>query len=328
MSRTHSNHLRAFVGLTALLASLSSPSIHADELTIYSAGPGALVDALVEEFEATSKTDVRVFQSSTGQVMARLEAERSRPNADVVISASWGSAKALEEQGDLLEYTPPGEEKVPAELKTGHFIAQGAAALALVWNRDSGAKKPRDWKDLSAPEYRDQVTMPDPAQSGASFALVSALIDELGEEQAWSLLESLSDNGMLVPGPNARALNPVLQGAKSVVFGAVDYIALSQKADGERLEVVFPESGTVIAPRPMMILRTTDQPNEAKAFVDFVMSPEGQSHVADHYLIPARTDVQAKRPGLDSLKQLGAGKPANNLSRKTIIDRFREVTER
>jgi iron(III) transport system substrate-binding protein len=64
--------------------------------------------------------------------------------------------------------------------------------------------------------------------------------------------------------------------------------------------VIFPASGTVIAPRPMMILKTTQHEADAKAFVDYVLSPEGQKLVADAWLMPARTDVQAKRPLLTS----------------------------
>lgn len=307
---------------------LVSPALAvADELTVYTAGPRALIDALVRDFREQTGTRVNVFQSSTGQVMARLESERSRPNADVVISASWDSAAALKERDELLEYTPKGAGQVPDDLRDSHYIAQGIAALGLVWNRDSDVPEPADWRDLADPEYRDQVTMPDPSQSGAAFQLLTGLLGEYGEEETWALMRSLRDNGMLVPGPNARALNPVLQGAKSVVFGAVDYIALGQRANGERIEVIFPESGTVLSPRPMMILKSTDNPEAARAFMDFMLSEAGQGHVADRYLIPARSDVEGKRPGLDELKQLETDSDSMNIRRKEILKTFREATK-
>ncbi len=58
----------------------------------------------------------------------------------------------------------------------------------------------------------------------------------------------------------------------------------------------------MIAPRPMMILKTSQHPGEAKAFIDYVLSPEGQAKVADAWLMPARRDVAAKRPLLDALE--------------------------
>ncbi|WP_299314435.1 ABC transporter substrate-binding protein [uncultured Halomonas sp.] len=298
----------------------------ASALTVYSAGPGALIENLAADFTDQTGIEVNVFQSTTGQVMARLESEQANPLADVVISASWDSAESLHEQGLLHEYRSPNAETVPDFLKSDHYVAQGVSALALVWNRNSGMPQPADWSDLTDGAYRDQVTMPDPAQSGAAFELITGLLTAKGEESTWSLMEALADNGMIVPGPNARALNPVLQGAKSVVFGAVDYISLGQQAEGEAIEVIFPESGTVIAPRPMMILASTAMPDEAERFIDFVLSERGQARVAERYLMPARTDIEALRPTLEELTLIEVDNEAMNAQRDAIISRFREAT--
>ncbi len=307
---------------------LALPSLAAaGTLTVYSAGPGALVENLAADFTEETGIRVNVFQSTTGQVMARLESEQSNPLADVVISASWDSAESLHEEGLLHEYLSPNADTIPDFLKTDHYVAQGVSALALVWNRDSGVPQPSDWSDLTDAAYRDQVTMPDPSQSGAAFELITGLLTAKGEDATWSLMEALADNGMIVPGPNARALNPVLQGAKSVVFGAVDYISLGQQAEGEAIEVVFPESGTVIAPRPMMILASTAMPDEAEQFVDFVLSDQGQARVAERYLMPSRTDVEAKRPTIEELNLIDVDSEAMNARRDAILSRFREATD-
>ncbi|WP_447927735.1 ABC transporter substrate-binding protein [Vreelandella sp. EE27] len=300
----------------------------AQVLTVYSSGPGALIDQLAADFTEQSGIEVDVFQSTTGQVMARLESERSNPLADVVISASWESAVSMSDEGLLHSYTPEGADNVPDFLKADDYIAQGVSALALVWNQNSDTPRPSDWSDLTDEAYQGQITMPDPAQSGAAFELVTGLLTAMGEEQTWSLLESLMDNGMIVPGPNARALNPVLQGAKSVVFGAVDYISLGQQAEGEAIDVIFPDSGTVIAPRPMMILDSSDVKDEAEQFLDFVLSEQGQSRVAERYLMPARSDVDALRPTLDELTLIDVDSEAMNEQREAILERFREITQR
>jgi iron(III) transport system substrate-binding protein len=141
--------------------------------------------------------------------------------------------------------------------------------------------------------------MPDPAQSGSAFDLVAGLEAAMGED-AWDLLAALAANGMIVPGPNAAALNPVLQGARPRLRrGGLHF--LRQAAQGETIEVIVPDSGTVIAPRPMMILASTAKPDAAKAFVDFVLSEAGQRWSPRPYLMPARTDVEGLRPGIAEL---------------------------
>lgn len=312
---------------TALLMLMNTGLTHANTLVIYSSGPGVLIDGLVADFQSETGINANVFQSTTGQVLARLDSERSNPRADVVISASWDSAQDLKRQGLLLAYQSPNAEQVPDFLKDSHYVAQGVASLAMVWNRNSETPQPSDWSDVADDVYRNEVTMPDPSQSGAAFQLVSGLLTANGDQATWALLARLSDNGMIVPGPNARALNPVLQGAKSVVFGAVDYIALGQQADGEAIEVIFPTSGTVIAPRPMMILESTSNAELAQQFVDFVLSAQGQQRVAESYLMPVRSDVDGLRPGLKDLNLIDVDVEEMNARRAEILTQFRRAME-
>ena len=114
----------------------------------------------------------------------------------------------------------------------------------------------------------------------------------------------------------------MLQGAKSAVFGAVDYVAYGAAANGESVKVIFPSSGTVIAPRPMMIFKTSHAQEEARAFIDYVLSDEGQRLVAAAYLMPARDDIDAPRPRLKDLKLLPQDDGGNTQSRADVMSRF------
>ncbi len=319
--------LRPLTLAATLAAGLLPAAALAQALTVYTAGPGDLADAMAEAFEAETGIRVNVFQGTTGQVMARLEAEESNPQADVVVSASWGSALDLHDRGLLLEHASPHAENVPDFLKHSHYIAQGISALAIAWNTQSGTPRPEDWSDLAAPDFAGLVTMPDPAQSGSAFDLIVGLEAARGED-AWALLADLRDNDMIVPGPNAAALNPVLQGAAAAVFGAVDYIAFGRADQGEPVEVIVPDSGTVIAPRPIMILASTDNADAARAFVDFTLSDAGQALVADTFLMPARTDIEGRRPGIDALNVIEVDEAAASARRDAIIARFNEVMGR
>jgi iron(III) transport system substrate-binding protein len=304
----------------ALAAVLAAPAAQA--LTVYSAGPGPLIESLASDFKAATGITVNVFQADTGKVMARLQAEASNPHADIVISASWDSAQDLDKRGWLLPYQSPNAKQVAAKYKTADYVAQGLSALAIVWNTKSGTPRPTEWMDLTLPPFKDKVNMPDPASSGAALDLLSGL-QSRQNDRAWQLFSALQKNGMAISGPNAQAMNPVLQGAKAAVFGAVDYVALDAKAKGESIEVIFPKSGTVIAPRPMMILKSTKTPDDARKFIDFVLSTQGQTRVAEAYLVPARQDIAIKRPALKDIKLLPEPEgDANYASRAALLYRF------
>jgi iron(III) transport system substrate-binding protein len=299
------------------LGLLASTAAQAD-VTVYSAGPGSLINNLTKGFTAKTGIKANVFQATTGKVMARLEAESSNPVADVVISASWGTATSFAAKGLLLPYTSPNAETVPDFLKTDTAVAQGVAGICIAYNTKSGLPVPKDWADLAKPEYKDMVTLPDAAASGGTYSLVEAF----AANDMNGVLQSIKDNGAIVAGANAAALNPVLQGSKAAVFAAVDYITLGAKAKGESVDIVFPESGTVVAPRPMMILKSSKNQDDAKAFIDYVLSEEGQKAVAKVYLMPSRTDIKADRPLIGDLKLLSSeGAPA----RDAVLDGFKAI---
>ncbi|HIE8751795.1 TPA: ABC transporter substrate-binding protein [Klebsiella variicola subsp. variicola] len=309
------------VVLAMALSAMMLSSAHA--LTVYTAGPGSLAKSLASGFEQQTGVKVTVFQATTGKVMARLEAEQANPQADVLISASWDTAEDLHQRGWLLPFASANADQVPANLKSADYIAQGVSALGIVWNSKSGTPEPKEWRDLTQPAFKDKVTTPDPALSGASLDLLIGLQNSMGD-QAWQLFDDLKKNGMVVSGPNAQAVTPVMQGAKAAVFGAVDYVSYGNIQQGESLKVIFPASGTVIAPRPMMILKTSQHADDAKAFIDYVLSPEGQARVADAWLMPARRDVAAKRPLLDALKVLPTTSEGNS-ERGAVLARFSQL---
>ncbi|QKJ85226.1 Ferric iron ABC transporter, iron-binding protein [Paramixta manurensis] len=315
-----SGQLRKTGALAAMIFTSAMMMNNAEALTVYTAGPGSLAKNLAAGYEKKTGVKVNIFQATTGKVMARLEAEQANPQADILISASWDTAEDLQQRGWLMPYQSPNAAHVPERFKTADYVAQGISALGIVWNSNSGTPEPKEWRDLTRAPFKDKVTTPDPALSGASLDLLIGLQNSLGD-RAWTLFSDLKANGMVISGPNAQAVMPVLQGAKAAVFGAVDYVTYNNIANGEAVKVIFPASGTVVAPRPMMILKSTPHAEQAKAFIDYVLSAEGQQQVADAWLMPARSDIQAKRPLFSDLKILPA-KSDGTSERAGILQRF------
>lgn len=74
------------------------------KLVLYSAGPQKLADNIVSGFTDKTGIEVEMFQGTTGKILARMEAEKSNPVADVVILASLPSAQALKADGLTMPY--------------------------------------------------------------------------------------------------------------------------------------------------------------------------------------------------------------------------------
>ncbi|NLA64963.1 MAG: ABC transporter substrate-binding protein [Leucobacter sp.] len=267
-------------------------------LTLYAANPQGLNDKLIEEFSAATGVTVDIFADTTGKITAKLDAEWENPQADVVYLASWSPAAAYAADGRLLDHTPQFADSVhPAWVGDG-FTGRDGSALSLVVNTNVATQTPSDWADLAAPEFTDQVIMPDPRESGTARDLIAAMVADFGEDETWELFDSLFENGLVVQGANGPALDDVIAGSHAVVLGGVDYSAYSAIGKGESLEVVIPSSGTTVSPRPVFILESTQNPDAAKAFVDFMFSQQGQEASANANMIPAQPSVAPKAGNL------------------------------
>ncbi|WP_400164507.1 ABC transporter substrate-binding protein [Brevibacillus sp. TJ4] len=277
-------------------------------LTVYAAGPEKMATKIKEGFEAKTGIKVEQFDGTTGKILSRLEAEKSNPVADVVIVASWPSGLALKEQGLTQSYE--GAQHADKLYDTWidqdkHLFGYSASALGITYNTDLVSNPPGDWSDLTKPEWKGMVNIPDPSLSGSALDFISGYLDDQGEN-GWDLFKALKANDVAMAGANKEALDPVITGAKSVVLAGVDYMAYEAIAKGEHVGITYPSSGTVTNPRPAMIMKDAKNLENAQLFIDYLLSDEAQKIVADSYLLPGRSDIPAheSRTQVSDIKEL------------------------
>lgn len=275
------------------------------KVTVYMPSPAGLADKLAEAFTAKTGIEVEQFQGTTGEILARLEAEQANPVADVVILASWSDGLSMKAKGQLVSYTPANAEKINAGWidSDSTLFGYSASAVGVIYNTTVVSELSADWAELADEQYKDLIAIPDPEKSGACKDFLAGLVT--GLENGEDIMKAWADNGLTVPGANKAALEAVTTGEKGILIAGVDYNAYSSIKKGEPLSIYYPASGTVVNPRPAMILNTAPNMDNAKAFIDFLFSDEAQQLVADAYLLPGRSDVQCEnRTNLTDIPQI------------------------
>ncbi len=283
---------RTLIILALLLACVSVFAAGGEKgiVTVYMPSPAGLANKLAADFEAKTGIVVKTFQGTTGEILARLETEKANPVADVVILASWSDGLSMKNSGQLEPYSPAAADKmVPGWIDENSMLfGYSASAVGVIYNTLIYPSLDADWMDLADPQYRNDIAIPDPELSGACKDFVAGYVNAYG----WDTFEALAENGMIVPGANKAALEAVTTGEVGVLIAGVDYNAYSSMAAGEPLSIYYPASGTVVNPRPAMIMKTAPDMENAKAFVDYLLSDDAQKMVADAYLLPGRTDIE------------------------------------
>jgi len=328
--------LRAMaLAAAVLLAACGERDRDPQRLVVYSAGPRDLAEALVARFEAIHEVRVDLFVATTGQIMAKLEAERFNPRADLVILASGLAADGLRDAGRLLPYAPPGA--LPRSPRwhdpQGFHHAPSAAAVGIAV-RESAFEDPDEiasleWSDLLGGRFGARSMIPSPARSGSSGDFVIAFVLEAGES-AWSQFAEARRSGLEVTGANAQAITNLRIGSHDALVAAVDYLIYREIARGEPFRMHFPASGVPVVPRPAAILASTRRPETAQAFVDFLFSPEAQQEIADRFLLAAdpAVDLPEVRRGSRGIREMPLDRAEALRRQRAILRRFQYEIER
>lgn len=282
--------LRAGAGLALGVAAGGVPACQrrGDDATlvVYSAGPGWLAEAAVEHYRQTTGKSVELFRATTGQVMAKLQAERYNRRADVVVLASRLAAEHLKREELLEPYRPADKPADDGDDLDGAYHTSSLAAVGVALRAEHDTGEAPSWEHLLAGQFDGRVVMPAPSRSGTAADFVLNFVQRRGDE-AWRLLRDAKRSGMEIGGANNQAIGGLLSGAYDAIFAAADYLIFKQVEAGAAIRMRYPPSGVPLVHRPIMILRGTRVPEQARRFVDLYFTAPVQQRAAVGHLIPA-----------------------------------------
>jgi iron(III) transport system substrate-binding protein len=278
------------------------------KLVLYTSQPNTDAQQTVDAFMAENPgVTVEWVRDGTPKIMAKLRAEieAGQPQPDVLLIADIVTMEGLKKEGRLLAYPEAdlsGYDETLADKDRTYFSTK-LITTGIVYNTRAPFV-PESWADLARPEAKGLIAMPSPLTSGAALIHTVTLVENL--PQGWDYYASLATNGAQAAGGNGDVLKAVSGGDK--LFGMiVDYMPIREKAKGAPVEFVFPKEGVSAVTEPVAVLSTAKNPEAAKAFVDFLVSKEGQELAVKQGYIPARTDagLPAGYPDRSAIKVLG-----------------------
>lgn len=257
-------------------------------LIVYSGREEALVEPVIEQFEEQSGVDVQVRYGDTAELGATILEEGQNSPADVFFAQDPGALGAVAD-ADALRELPRGTlDRVPERFSSpdGNWVGTSGRARVVAYNTEALSEEelPDSILDFTDPEWEGRIGW---APTNGSFqAFVTALREVEGEAAAREWLLGIEENQPLAYPDNSSTLEAVASGEVEVGFINHYYLYRALEEQGEDFgarNYNFPRGdlGNLVIVAGAGVLNTTDNPEAAESFVEYLLSEEAQQYFAD-----------------------------------------------
>lgn len=298
--RTHRS--LAWRGVLAALCAvaLMAPACSTDEdrLTIYSGRTRDLIKPLLDQFSEETGTKIDVRYGDSADLALLIDEEGDRSEVDVFISQSPGAVGFLDEQGMLSELDASVLDLVDDDFRAGdgEWVGLSGRVRVLVHNTELVAESelPESVLDLTGDEFAGRVAV---APNNGSFQdFVTAMRLELGDDVATEWLEGMVANGSPTYSNNTAIVEAVTRG--EVPMGLVNHYYLARALDedpdlpAENHFFADGDIGSLLITTATAILEGSEQVEEARSLVEFLLSEEAQQYFSEQtFEYPLARDV-------------------------------------
>ncbi len=295
-------HARAATAALAMLAGLAAVAATGCDrhpsVTVYTSADEQVARPVFERFER--ETGIRVDAKFDGEATKTtglantLRSERSRPRADVFWSNEQAANVALAAEGVTAPYTGAPAETWPAQWRDaqGRWFAFAARGRVIVYQPARVTDPPQSWSDLALPRWKGQIAMADPrfgttrSHFGAMDAYWGAHADP-GYFAAF--VQGLAANEpMVLTSGNAGVIDAVSRGEALIGMTDTDDV-LAARERGLAVAMTFPRhardvalagGGTYVLPNTVAMVAGAPHPEQAAAFIAFMLSPQTERQLA------------------------------------------------
>ena len=286
------------------LAAFAATPVTAQQLTLYSGRGEPLVAPIISAFTAETGINVNVRYGGTAELAVLLQEEGDRSPADLFWAQDAAALGAV--AGMFMPLPEATLDRVDAAYRDaeGRWIATSGRGRVLAFSteRVSEDELPATLSDLVDPKYKGRIALP--PTNGSFLAHVTALRVTEGEDVAREWLEGIQANEPVIVRNNTAAIQAIGDGEADFAVTNNYYLVRFKRAD-EAFPVdqmLFPTEGDIgnlLLVAGMGVLQTSDNSDEAVAFIDYLLSDAAQQFFSGEVaefpvagrVIPTRVDA-------------------------------------
>ena len=318
-------------GLLAIGLLVAGTARAQDSLVVYSSVDEENAKKLLDAFTQATGVKVRFTFLSSGPAVARIEAEKNNPQADIWYGAPSENHVVLKEKGLSQPYVSANAKDLAGKFKDpeGYWTSFYMNPLGFASNantlKQKGVEPPTSWADLLKPEFKAQVQTPSPQTSGTGYNMVAALVMIMGEDKAFDYLKKLNPSIQTYTqsGTAPSKAAAIGQAGVGIQFTPA-FLQLIE--EGYPLKITFPKEGVGFEAPAISILKGAPHPDLAKKLVDWSITIPGQNAITDAktYFVPVHSKARLAKglPSFDEVPAINYDAAWAGKEKKRLVDRW------
>jgi len=330
--------LIALVAMTAIFAQAATEAQAggSGELILYTTVSQAHYDIAIAKFnELYPNITVYYTYGGAGDCKARIQAEASNPQADAMFGGLQYAD--LDAYG---QYFDTYVSKNDAKMQEGYHNTSGKLTFhdiqipVMVVNdaieKDLGIKV-TGWNSLLDPKLYGKVVIANPTSSSSAWNNLQCLLTDFGgwdSPAAWDYIAKLMQNGLVVVSSSSVPGKSTLAGEYAVGLSYEPAIVKLLDAGTTGGHMVYWEEGVTSVGFASAIIKGAKNLENAKLFMDFLQSDEGQQSYLDAAARPATTTKltggSARMVDIDTINYKVADTEALAKNKAAICDKWNE----
>lgn len=259
---------------------------------------------LLNQFEKEHQARVVIIKMGDANAMLnRLILTRGKyPLADAVFGLDNNNIYKAKEMGILAEQQPSSQ---PTDVALPYALAIDFGFVTLNYDKKWFAQRrlalPKSLEDLTKPEYKDLLVIPNPGTSTPGLAFLLANIGGMGEEKAFAWWAKMRQNGVKVTKGWSDAYYTEFSangGSRPIMVGyatspAAEVFYSDGKLHTPNMGNLFLPAGSYLQIEGAAVLKGTQQADLAGKLVQYLQSQQVQESIlTSMWVYPAVSGIE------------------------------------
>lgn len=247
-----------------------------EKIIVYSSTEEERNEVLKEQLkEKFPDLDIVVQYMSTGNNAAKIKAEGTNVEADIILGLETSQMEGLKDNFADLSYFDDSYYLDGVNPEHNKFLIYEKYTASIIIDKayfeEHDLDIPKTYDDLLDSQYKGLIAMPDPKTSGTGYMYYLNVVNIKGENKALEYFDNLSKNVLQFTTSGSGPISLLKQGEIAIAMG-MTYQGASEITAGANFEIIELDTKTPYNTTSSTIISGRESKANVKEVFEFIMT--------------------------------------------------------